>query len=197
MPKFKFENPSCSGVDYLSSGFRVYIPGNSVGAKAIIADVPAKIVQPVINKLRSLAPFIIVSLIPPDVVVEVIEPASSLKGAGAGSVPKTIKVMVEDSEGVMTLAEFRRRCRIKRYRAGGLRVRDYNGNVFKFESDDADVAIHVAYQSYLNPATEEVVQSNPNEEEEVSSSQEEVPSSEEDNDKALTAETQNEEVENR
>ncbi len=193
MPKFKLENPSCSGVDYLSSGFRVYIPGNSMGKSAVIADIPAQKVQPVINKLRSLAPFIIVSLIPPDVVVsEVIEPATSRKD-GTGSISKTIKVMVEDSAGVMSLDEFRSRCRIKRYRAGGLRIRDFNGNVFKFETDDADVAIHVAYQSYLNPVAEETKPST--NEGAISTSEEEVSSFDEDS-KALPAETQDEEVEN-
>lgn len=62
--KIKFENYSVSGIYREYAGFALKVPGHSIGVKAVIADVPAGLVNDIKKFITSRHPAVVVTDMP-------------------------------------------------------------------------------------------------------------------------------------
>ena len=140
MPKVRFENASCSGVDYVAEGLHLYIPGHALGSTAVEKDIPANMVNPVLRKLRAQAPFVTATILPAEL------PALQMSEERPVELIET-PISVE-RHAQMSFEEFQSLCRVKQYRNGGLKITAPDGVVTKHSESDQEVALAKAYESY-------------------------------------------------
>ena len=61
--RIKLENFSSNGRDFRAKGIHIYIPGQSIGEKAIEAEIPPKSLDEIVSILQRTAPAIKVTVI--------------------------------------------------------------------------------------------------------------------------------------